>query len=315
MIGSGFKKFAKENGMNVSKGVAYGALHGYAATLSEGSGYKQIVVTTKFADPANMQELQSQLNQKNITREYRVKTLTFTPGTIVIVFNDTVGTMKKIAAFADWFFPLLAGVGATTADFCGECGGQLDAGCWKLVNGVALHMHEGCAEKVRNQVAEENESRKLEAEGTYLMGAIGAALGASLGAVVWALVLLGGYVASIVGLLIGWLAEKGYNLFRGKQGKGKILVLVIAIILGVVLGTFAADAISVAQVISETEGAVVTYADIPAFLMELLATEPEYRSAVMSNIFMGLLFAALGVFALLRKASNDVADLKFVDLP
>ena len=28
-----------------------------------------------------------------------------------------------------------------------------------------------------------------------------------------------------------------------------------------------------------------------------------------------LLFAGLGVFALLRKASNEVADMKFVDLP
>ena len=35
----------------------------------------------------------------------------------------------------------------------------------------------------------------------------------------------------------------------------------------------------------------------------------------LSNIFMGLLFAALGVFALLRKAGNEVADMKFVDLP
>ena len=315
LIGSGLKKFAKENGMNVSSCVAYGALRGYAATLSEGSGYKQIVVTTKFADPAKVQELQAQLNQKNITREYRVKNLVFTPGTIIIVFNDTVGTMKKIAAFVDWFFPLLAGVGAATVNICSECGGQLDAGCWKLINGVAFYMHEGCAEKVRAQVTEENEARKLEAEGTYLMGAVGAVLGAALGAVVWALVLLAGYVASIVGLLIGWLAEKGYNLFRGKQGKGKILVLVIAIVLGVLLGTFAADAISVAQLISETEGAVVTYADIPAFLLDLFVTEGEYRSAVLSNIFMGLLFAGLGVFALLRKASNDVADMKFVDLP
>ena len=254
MIGSGLKKFAKENGMNVSSGVAYGALRGYAATLSEGSGYKQIVVTTKFSDPAKVQELQSQLNQKNITREYRVKNLTFTPGTIIIVFNDTVGTMKKIAAFIDWFFPLLGAAGASTADFCGECGGHLEAGCWKLINGVACHMHESCA-------------------------------------------------------------EKGYNLFRGRQGKGKILVLVIAIVLGVLLGTFAADAISVAQLISETEGAIITYSDIPAFLLDLFITDGEYRSAALSNIFMGLLFAGLGVFALLRKASNEVADMKFVDLP
>lgn len=49
MIGSGLKKLAKENGLRVSNGVAYGSLRGYAATLSEGSGFKQIVISTKFS--------------------------------------------------------------------------------------------------------------------------------------------------------------------------------------------------------------------------------------------------------------------------
>lgn len=315
MIGSGLKKFAKENGMRVSNGVAYGSLRCYAATLSEGSGYKQIIVTTKFSDPTKLQELQTLVNQKNISREYRVQNLTFTTDGIVIVFSDTVGTMKKLEAFADWFFPLLGTHGATPSDCCSECGGQLHGGSWKLINGVAFHMHESCAEKVRSQIENENETRKQETAGSYGMGLLGALLGSVLGAVVWALVLLAGYVASIVGLLIGWLSEKGYNLLKGKQGKGKVVILIIAIVFGVVLGVFAADAISVAQVISETEGAVVTYADIPAFLLALLMTDGEYRSATLSNILLGLLFAGLGVFALLRKAGKEVADTKVVDLP
>lgn len=315
MIGSGLKKFAQDNGMQVANGVAYGSLRCYAATLSEGSGYKQFVVTTKFTDPAKLQELQAQVNQTNVSREYRVQSLTFTADGISIIFSDTVGTMKKIEAFVDWFFPLLSTFGATPADYCSECGGQLSGGSWKLINGVAFHMHESCAEKVRSQIANENETRKQEAEGSYGMGLLGALLGSALGAVVWAFVLLAGYVASIVGLLIGWLAEKGYNLLKGKQGKGKIVILIIAVVLGVVLGVFAADAISVAQLINETEDAVVTYADIPAFLLALLMTDGEYRTATLSNILLGLLFAGLGVFALLRKAGKEVADTKFVNLP
>ena len=38
MIGSALKKMARENGMTVQGGVAYGSLRGFAATLSEGSG-------------------------------------------------------------------------------------------------------------------------------------------------------------------------------------------------------------------------------------------------------------------------------------
>ena len=47
----------------------------------------------------------------------------------------------------------------------------------------------------------------------------------------------------------------------------------------------------------------------------MFSEDEAYSSAVVSNIFMGLLFAGLGVFALLRKAGKEVADTKFVDLP
>ena len=46
----------------------------------------------------------------------------------------------------------------------------------------------------------------------------------------------------------------------------------------------------------------------------VLMEDAEYRSATIGNILMGLLFAALGVFALLRKAAKEVADVKFIDL-
>lgn len=48
MIGIGLKKLASENNMTVASGVAYGDLHGYAATLSEGAGYKLLVITTNL---------------------------------------------------------------------------------------------------------------------------------------------------------------------------------------------------------------------------------------------------------------------------
>ena len=50
MVGSGLKKLAKEHNMKVSSGVAYGSLGGYNATMSEGSGWKQIVFATLFPD-------------------------------------------------------------------------------------------------------------------------------------------------------------------------------------------------------------------------------------------------------------------------
>ncbi len=313
MIGSGLKKLANENGMKVAHGVAYGSLRGFAATLSEGSGYKQIVLTTKFTDPAKLQELQAQVNGRNIQRELRVRNLTFAPNGVCIVFLDNPGTMKKIEEFIAWFWPLLEQSGATKWDFCTECGAQVTGGKWKLVDGIAFYLHESCAERMARGIEAEETERREADTGNYITGLLGAFAGSAVGAVLWAVVLSFGYVASIVGLVIGWLAEKGYNLFRGKQGKAKIAILILAIIFGVLLGNFAADAYALADMISAGELPGFGLIDIPALIVVLLS-DPEYMRATVSNVLMGLLFAGLGVFSLLRKTGKEVAQTKIIDL-
>lgn len=313
MIGSGLKKLAAENGMKVYGGVAYGSLRGYAATMSEGSGYKQIIFSLTIPDPAQRGLFADAVNAVDVQKAYRVQQLQIAPKTIQVVFLDNPGTMKKIGAFLDWFIPLLDQHSATKAEICAECGTQVTGGCWKLIDGVACYMHESCAERVRDRVAAENENRKQEATGSYALGFVGAMLGAVIGAVVWAIVLCLGYVASLVGLLIGWLAEKGYTILRGKQGKAKIAILIVAVIVGVLVGTMGGYALSFAQAIAEDGEGVLTYSDIP-MLMEFALTDPETQGYVLKDVIMGLLFAALGVFALLRKAGKDVADTKFLDL-
>ena len=137
MIGSALKKLAAENGMKVAKGVAYGVFRGYYATFSEGSGYKQIVFATRFSEQSKQDELMGLLSRHNLSKEYRVQNLSFAPNGINIVFGDTIGTMKKIMAFLDWFFPLLEQYGASRAGICPECGAPIDAGTWILQDGVA----------------------------------------------------------------------------------------------------------------------------------------------------------------------------------
>lgn len=253
--------------------------------------------------------------QKQLNKDFRVLNLGINAGMIQVVFHDNPGTMKKIKAFIDWFIPLLEQYGATGVNVCPECGCEIvDGGTWIMVDGNCHHVHSACADRIEQGIQESNEQTKQERTGSYISGAVGAFVGAALGAVVWALVLLMGYVASIVGLLIGWLSEKGYNLFKGRQGKAKIVILIFAIIFGVLLGTLATEAISLAQMINSGEVLGFRYSDIPVMLAALFAQNPEYTIAVLKNMGLGLLFAALGVFALLRKAGKEVADTKFVKL-
>lgn len=309
MIGIGLKKLAKKHGMTVSDGVAYGSLMGYATTLSEGVGYKRIDISTSFEKPEGMGALIAAVNEVNVTKEYRVTNLGSSKKVFTVIFRDTIGTMKKVEAFIDWFYPLLKQHGASGVDVCGYCG-QEAAGSWYLFAGKAIRMHESCAEKMQSQLDAERENRT----GSYVTGAVGAVLGALLGSVLWALLLAGGYVASVVGFAIGWLAEKGYTLLKGKQGKGKLVILIVAIILGVLVGTIAPDVVYLAQSISEGTSVATSYADIPELLMLTILGSPDYLGSLVGNAALGLLFAALGVYNLLRQTGESVSTRKLKKL-
>ena len=74
----------------------------------------------------------------------------------------------------------------------------------------------------------ENNPVEIQKEGSYVTGLIGALVGALIGAVVWCLVMQLGIIASLVGFVIGWLAEKGYTILRGKAGPPASLWLSLA---------------------------------------------------------------------------------------
>ena len=58
----------------------------------------------------------------------------------------------------------------------------------------------------------------------------------------------------------------------------------------------------------------MTYADIPQIISLMIQEDPEIRSGMVSDVAMGLLFAALGVFAMLKKAGDDLSGIRVVDL-
>lgn len=325
MIGPGLKKFAQQHGMKIARGVAYGSFYGYAATFCEGSGWKRIVVSTRFPNPAKRDELRTALAQHNLSTQYRVKSLEIFEDGIGILFLDNPGTMKKIEAFCQWFFPQLAGYEATGADICSECGAPiLDGGCWKLLHETAHHMHRSCAQKLQEQLDAEAAQQQQEETGSCVTGLIGALVGALLGAVVWGLVLHMGYMASIVGFLIGFLAEKGYTLLKGRHGKGKLLILAGATIFGVLLGNIGYDAVIWAMEIAKyAPNAVVTlngieipvsYGDIPMLIGYFFTNDPEYQSGMILQCLMGIGFALLGVWGILRNAKKETTAPKVIDL-
>lgn len=306
MIGSGLKKLATEHGMKVAQGVAYGVYEGFAVTMYEGGGWKAVAFATRITDGNKLLEMEKQVNARDLKKEFRVLRLERNEKNIMVVFHDTIGTMKKIRAFLDWYVPILAAADATRADVCAECGLAMTGENWKLVNSVAYPMHEACAARLAQVSQEQFEQRKAEETGSYVTGAVGALLGALVGSILWAVVLYMGYVASVVGIVIGFLSKKGYELLRGKNGTPKIAIVILMSLLGVVAGTFLCDAMSLAVMIGNGELPGVALVDIPR-LFELLFADADYVSATVKNILMGGFFALLGligVFSQMRQEAN-----------
>lgn len=310
MIGSGLKKLAVENGMRIDKGVAYGSFHGYAATFSEGSGYKLVSFITKIPDVDKRQTLELALQSRDIDKEFRVQNWALKGDRIDFQFLDFAGTLKKMSAFFDWFFPLLDESGATGANICAECGMPLsDSDPWKLIGDAAFHLHESCANQIAQRTNAILEREKAEDTGSYLTGSLGALLGALLGAIPWALVMYLGYFASALGLLIGWLSKKGYELLHGKNGIGKLIIVILFSLLGVVAGCFGSDLLTMAVEISKGVPGV-TYSDIPA-LFGLLFADSEYVSYFLQNLALGGVFAILGLSGTFRQLKSEQDNQSF----
>ncbi len=304
MIGTALKSYATRSGLKVASGVAYGALRGYAVAMSDGAGTKQLVISTRFSDPTQENALRAYLNEGNALKQYRVQNMTFTPQGIQILFTDTVGTMKCIEGFVDWFMPLLGQYGATGANICSECGMEITGeGLWALDSGVAAcHVHEACGRKMQESAQTENDQVKEEATGSYVTGIIGALVGALLGAVLWAIIASAGYIVALAGLVIGILSNAGYNLLKGKQGKGKIAVLIVCVLVGVVVGTFAGCCLQFTDYLD----AGLQWYHLPVLVIDTMMTVDTVFTAVIRDLVIGLLFAALGTYGVIAR------ELKFL---
>ena len=316
MISTGLKKLALENGMKVANGVAYGTFRDYSVGFWDGSGTKSMIVCTKFADADGQSNFEAGLGRLQAPKEYRVRELNVLDEGIVIVFNDTVGTLKKMNEFFDVFFPLLDSCGATHADVCSTCGQSFDGSeQWVLVNGVPLKLHRACRDRMQADIRREKTAAEENDTGSYGSGAVGALLGSVAGAIVWALIFLLGRIAAIGGIVIAWLSAKGYDLLHGKQGKGKIVIVLILSLLGVLLGTFGGYYAEIVKEIVSGELAGYTVGQVPGLIATLFLLSPEFKAEFIKNLAIGFVIAAVGIFLILKNTHDGLKGSTIKDLP
>lgn len=318
MVGIALKKYAKEHFLNCDGGFVYGIFRGYAISLDDGADQKRLFIHTRFPGTEQKDALETMLTGSGLSAQYRVINTLLHDSYICFVFRDTVGTMTLIGQFIEWLLPQLPQYGATGADICPECGCKMDGQAkWAVISSVPHYLHDSCLRSLSETIRAQEGTAKENAEGSYLTGAVGALIGGLLGAVVWGFILKMGWMAGVVGLLIGFLAEKGYTLLKGKLGKGKLIILIAVVILSVAAGTVFGEYLGLSQAIKD-ENIFIGRKSVPEFLLYAWQNEPAFRSGVIkdcvTNGLLGLLFAGLGAFGMLAKTKEQVSGTKITEL-
>lgn len=305
MIGSYFKRLARQNNMKTKHGVAYGDFRGYAVTFRDGNGTKYIDITTSFPEFADRAALQSELRFVNLLKQYNIRELRFYDERIEIVFLDILSTRKKLSNFIDYFFPLLDRYNASKINICPRCGQELGySSGWMLLDNAAYHMHDTCMDSMKMQAEREIAAEREADGGSYLTGAIGALVGALIGAVPIATLRYFGYSEYIFGALTGLFAYLGYKIAGGKNARGKFLIVFVCSIIGILLGVFGSDAVYMMLAVKNGQLSPMTNKDIIPGIFYLLATNEEYASDCDLDIILNISLALLCMSVVFRNSRN-----------
>ncbi|MEL7570703.1 MAG: hypothetical protein AAGU14_09110 [Eubacteriaceae bacterium] len=305
MIGTGYRKLAEELSLSIKNNVAYGIIQDYMTTLSEGIGYKDIYISACIYDETK-DIIEKSLSETETKKKYRITEYQITDKSVYIKFFDNPGTMKCIKEFVEWFYPFLKQAGALGKSYCTECKQTLNKSVCKFINNKAVLLHEYCAEKIaegiKEQIKNNNEKSNL------LKGFLGSLLGGVIGAIPWAIVYSFGWFVGWLGLLIGFLAQKGYYLFGGKSKKATIAILSAAIIIAVIFAQILGDCVTLGRYIINGEITEFALKDIPYIIYSLFISDKSYVADFIQNVLYGLVFAALGAYQILKKVSKRVTE-------
>lgn len=239
MVGAALKKYAEDHGMICDGGYIYGKVRDRYIALVDGIGVKMLQIYICPPSRADDEILTMQVRrtlEECGGREYRLirqNAVNVGNGRAVIVFQDGIGAMDRIARYIDVVLPRLEML-ETGGDVCACCGEPLEGEARHvLLDDYILPVHEGCTERMMQQFRAGEPERK---EGSALRGAVGAAVGAAVGGIVLAQVYLMGFISGIFGLLIGFLSNFLYGKFGGKNGRARVAAVASALVLGVLLG-------------------------------------------------------------------------------
>lgn len=300
MVGSGIKKFGNINNLRVISGSMTGNYKGYFINLDEGLGFKRIAIAAYLKDK---QELYSQLQSEIRTiGTMNIISVNNTDNCIEVIFRDNLALKKKYYVILDYIVDKLRENNIIGNDYCSVCGEVLESKNYSLakMSPIIMPVHNDCLDSFNNSIEDKKASIEEEEKNnnkSYLKGFVGAIIGGLIGTIPWIILYQMGYVAAYAAVLIGIGANYGYKIMGGSNGSSRMPIIFVSIL-------FVFGAGLLIQYYTEIFIAFyddgITVSELPQAFLFLLENEPEYKSAIVSNTLMSILFAGIGIFGYIR---------------
>lgn len=262
-----------------------------------------LVIRTTVVPLSNeaIEKLKAWIGEKT-NRESLVKgTLMVENGSLVFV--TAKAPLSRAAGMPDAVANLLAGLAREfdalgLEPACHRCAASGSHAAAAL-GGRPVELCDTCFGELSETMAATREGNRKE--GSYLTGFFGALAGGIVGIVPWILIGQLGFIAALAGLIMAFLADRGYRLFRGRIGRGMPWIVLGVLLVSVVLATFLG--ISVSLMLEDPAWGFADAILLPIFLL----AEPDFLLAILKDLGLGILFAGLGSFGLINNMRKEGA--------
>lgn len=298
MIGKRLKKIAESYSMNIEKHYAWGQIDRYLFALDEGVGYIGVTISVTLADNDDRRNTLAGYIS-SISKQHKIRSSIINHCSIVIQISDVVNAKKYVIAFIEHIRNKLKELDVPGAELCAVCSentGEMLHDV-KIDTGVT-RMHKKCYNSIKQATDEKQEEYDNESK-NHFIGVVGALIGGIVGTIPWIIVYMLGFFVGWLGFIIGIAANKGYEILGGKNSKAKPFIIIIVVIICVLLAQVTCEMIELYNYLQE-EGVELGIIDMFRVLWETFIAEAEYSRAVLGSVAMGLIFAGLGTFGLIK---------------
>ena len=263
MASAYFKQFAIDNHLTIDYGYMYGKYNNFYISLKETFGSTKIlyIITKLGTDKENLKKVLSVFNEDELPK-YCISDMKREENYLQFTFELSNDKSSLIAEFLDKFIESYNNNGLKAETICPICNKEIkDVDNVSIVDigGVLTPTHSECYDKGKEQAKQKIKDKEKELNKDtkgYGNGLIGAVLFGLIYMFILILsfffmqfilqnsksddkfVILFQYVPVLAALSACPLVYKGYDIFKGKKGTTKYIIILWVVIITTLLGTF-----------------------------------------------------------------------------